>query len=55
MSAVHPDDRERIFAVQQTSTDSIEPLDMLWRIADRNGNYRWFHTHSEPFIAWCQS
>ena len=40
ISAVHPDDRERIFAVQQTSTDSIEPFNMLLRIADI----------SEPFI-----
>lgn len=46
----HPDDRERIRALQHTSIANNTPLEMLWRMGDANGNYRWFHTNSEPFF-----
>nr|WP_187142965.1 PAS domain-containing protein [Terriglobus albidus] len=46
----HPEDRQRVFDLQQNSTATIGPLDMVWRIADKESRYRWFHTHSEPFF-----
>ena len=49
LEMAHPDDRERIFALEQTSIDTNGPLEMLWRMRDALGNHRWFHTYSEPF------
>lgn len=46
----HPDDRERILALEQASLDANGPLEMLWRLGDKDKNYRWFHTYSEPFL-----
>jgi len=50
LEVAHPDDRERILALEQTSIDTDSPLEMLWRMSDARGNYRWFHTYSKPFL-----
>ena len=50
LEVAHPDDRERIFAMEQTSIETNGPVEMLWRMGDARGNYRWFHTYAEPFL-----
>jgi PAS domain S-box-containing protein len=50
LKTAHPEDRESILGYQMESTATLGHLDMLWRIADSNGNYRWFHTHAEPQV-----
>jgi PAS domain S-box-containing protein len=46
----HPEDRERVSELFRESIRTGQPSEWLWRIADKNGNYRWFHTHAEPFL-----
>jgi PAS domain S-box-containing protein len=50
LEIAHPEDRERVSEVFAESIRTGQPSEWLWRIADKNGHYRWFHTHSEPFL-----
>ena len=46
----HPDDRQRVSDLFTDSIRTGRSSEWLWRIADKNGNYRWFHTHADPFL-----
>jgi PAS domain S-box-containing protein len=50
LQVAHPEDRERVSALFTESIRTGQPSEWLWRIADKNGHYRWFHTHAEPFV-----
>jgi len=50
LQIAHPEDRERVSEVFTESIRTGQPSEWLWRIADKNGHYRWFHTHAKPFL-----
>ena len=50
LKVAHPEDRERVVRLQKESTATLKKLDMLWRVADRNGSYRWFRSIGEPWV-----
>jgi PAS domain S-box-containing protein len=50
LQVAHPEDRERVSELFTESIRTGQPSEWLWRIADKNGHYRWFHTHAEPFL-----
>jgi PAS domain S-box-containing protein len=50
LQIAHPEDRERASELFAESIRTRQPSEWLWRIADKNGHYRWFHTHAEPFL-----
>src|ERR1700733_10515958 len=50
LQVAHPEDRERVAESFAESIRTGQPSEWLWRIADKNGHYRWFHTHAEPFL-----
>jgi PAS domain S-box-containing protein len=50
LQIAHPEDRDRVAELFNESIRTGLPSEWLWRIADKNGNYRWFHTHAEPFL-----
>ena len=50
LQIAHPEDRERVSGLFTESIRTGRPSEWLWRIADKNGHYRWFHTRSEPFL-----
>ena len=50
LRAAHPEDRKRIYELFSESIRTGRPSEWLWRIADKNKQYRWFHTHAEPFL-----
>ena len=50
LEVAHPDDRERIVSTMGASLKTNGPSEMLWRMRDKHGDYRWFHTYAEPFI-----
>jgi PAS domain S-box-containing protein len=50
LRVAHPEDRERVSGLFSESIRTGDPSDWLWRIADKKGHYRWFHTHARPFL-----
>jgi PAS domain-containing protein len=50
LQVAHPEDRERVSGLFTESIRTGQPSEWLWRIADKIGHYRWFHTRSEPFL-----
>jgi len=50
LQVAHPEDRERVSELFSESIRAGRPSEWLWRIADKNGHYRWFPTHAEPFL-----
>jgi PAS domain S-box-containing protein len=50
LQVAHPEDRERVSGLFTESIRTGQPSEWLWRIADKNGHYRWFHTYSEPLV-----
>lgn len=48
-NAVHPDDRERLFAAWHTAVRTERPLDVEFRIRAAGGDYRWFQTRAVLF------
>ena len=50
LQIAHPEDRERVSELFAESIRTEQPSEWLWRIADKNGHYRWFHTHAEPVL-----
>jgi PAS domain S-box-containing protein len=50
LQLAHPADRGHVSELFAESIRTGQPSEWLWRIADKNGHYRWFHTRSEPFL-----
>jgi PAS domain S-box-containing protein len=50
LRVAHPEDRKRIYKLFSESIRTGRPSEWLWRIAGKDGQYRWFHTHAEPFL-----
>jgi PAS domain S-box-containing protein len=50
LQIAHPEDRAHVSELFAESIRTGQPSEWLWRIADKNGHYRWFHTRSEPFL-----
>jgi PAS domain S-box-containing protein len=50
LRVAHPEDRKRIYKLFSESIRTGRPSEWLWRIADKDRHYRWFHTHAEPFL-----
>jgi len=50
LRVAHPEDRERVSELFSESIRTGRPSEWLWRIANKNGHYRWFHTHAAPFL-----
>jgi PAS domain S-box-containing protein len=42
VKAVHPDDRERVFAEHRRTRETVEPFSMEYRMVAREGRVRWF-------------
>jgi signal transduction histidine kinase len=45
---LHPEDRGRYAEGLRSSAASLETFDILYRLADEQGQYRWMHARSRP-------
>ena len=50
LRVAHPEDRDSVSELFSESIRTGQPSEWLWRIADKNGHYRWFHIHAKPFF-----
>lgn len=50
LQIAHPEDRDRVAELFNESIRTGQPSEWLWRLADKNGNYRWFKTHADPYL-----
>lgn len=46
--AIHPDDKERVYAEWVGATKGLHPYDVEYRIRRHDGEYRWFKTRGVP-------
>ena len=45
---LHPEDAARYAEGLRHSAETMETFDIVYRLADKNGNYRWMHSRSRP-------
>jgi PAS domain S-box-containing protein len=50
LQIAHPEDRDCVAELFNESIRTGQPSEWLWRLADKNGNYRWFQTHADPYL-----
>ena len=50
MNVLHHDDRETARASWMQAIDNRLPLDVEYRVRNRNGRYRWYHSRGAPLV-----
>jgi len=50
LQALHPEDRPATLANWSHAIDNRMPLDLEYRVRNRNGRYRWYHARGAPVL-----
>jgi hypothetical protein len=50
MQCVHPDDRQHMLEQWALAEANRQPLELEYRLRDREGNYRWFFSKTQPLM-----